>query len=242
MHSQGTPTLSVNKSSHMRHSMPAHMLKMVTIAHMANMYDRITDLTDMYNTFCKLQDELYAARWVMSLLELLLVLAFLGHLTGCFFYFFSGPAWWSDGACAAPSCQQACICICSGPCLLSMQARPADARWSLLNGHGVSLQAPCRAVVSKPCFHQLPARLFSHTSTALKCCSPALSHHGSMLRSLPCSGANSHRRWGDVHLDPRQSRQLPHSLQCSSLHTSVRSAFSSAGTTLRTGHEYWAVV
>lgn len=44
-----------------------------------------------------LQDELYAARWVLSLLELFIVLAFLGHLNGCFFYFFSGPAWWTDG-------------------------------------------------------------------------------------------------------------------------------------------------
>jgi hypothetical protein len=44
------------------------------------------------------QDELYAARWAMSLLELLIVLAFLGHLSGCFFYFFSSPRWWTRGA------------------------------------------------------------------------------------------------------------------------------------------------
>lgn len=44
-----------------------------------------------------LQDEFYSARWLISLVELLIVLVFLGHLSGCFFYFFSGPSWWSAG-------------------------------------------------------------------------------------------------------------------------------------------------
>ncbi|KXZ52320.1 hypothetical protein GPECTOR_10g952 [Gonium pectorale] len=44
----------------------------------------------------RLQDEFYAARWVISILELLTVLVFLGHLSGCFFYLFSGPQWWTD--------------------------------------------------------------------------------------------------------------------------------------------------
>ncbi|KAG2501915.1 hypothetical protein HYH03_000413 [Edaphochlamys debaryana] len=43
----------------------------------------------------RLQDEFYAARWVISLVELLIVLVFLGHLSGCFFYLFSGPRWWT---------------------------------------------------------------------------------------------------------------------------------------------------
>lgn len=46
------------------------------------------------------QDEFYAARWVVSLLELLIVLVYLGHLSGCFFYLFSGPRWYTNGACA----------------------------------------------------------------------------------------------------------------------------------------------
>ncbi|GLI62967.1 hypothetical protein VaNZ11_005824 [Volvox africanus] len=43
----------------------------------------------------RLQDEFYAARWVISTLELLIVLIYLGHLSGCFFYLFSGPQWWT---------------------------------------------------------------------------------------------------------------------------------------------------
>ncbi|GIL49816.1 hypothetical protein Vafri_6128 [Volvox africanus] len=43
----------------------------------------------------RLQDEFYAARWVISTLELLIVLVYLGHLSGCFFYLFSGPQWWT---------------------------------------------------------------------------------------------------------------------------------------------------
>ncbi|MEW5314441.1 MAG: hypothetical protein WDW38_005941 [Sanguina aurantia] len=41
----------------------------------------------------KLQDELYRYRWIITILELLIFLIFMGHLTGCFFYFFSGPLW-----------------------------------------------------------------------------------------------------------------------------------------------------
>ncbi|GFR43465.1 hypothetical protein Agub_g4548 [Astrephomene gubernaculifera] len=44
----------------------------------------------------RLQDEFYAARWIISLLELLIVLVFLGHVSGCFFYMFSGPSWWTS--------------------------------------------------------------------------------------------------------------------------------------------------
>ncbi|PNW82219.1 hypothetical protein CHLRE_06g278111v5 [Chlamydomonas reinhardtii] len=44
----------------------------------------------------KIQDEFYAARWVVSLLELLIVLVYLGHLSGCFFYLFSGPRWYTN--------------------------------------------------------------------------------------------------------------------------------------------------
>ncbi|EFJ52746.1 hypothetical protein VOLCADRAFT_86033 [Volvox carteri f. nagariensis] len=44
----------------------------------------------------RLQDEFYAARWVLSILELLIVLVYLGHLSGCFFYLFSGPQWWTN--------------------------------------------------------------------------------------------------------------------------------------------------
>ncbi|GIL77637.1 hypothetical protein Vretimale_6799 [Volvox reticuliferus] len=44
----------------------------------------------------RLQDEFYAARWVISMLELLIVLIYLGHLSGCFFYLFSGPQWWTN--------------------------------------------------------------------------------------------------------------------------------------------------
>ncbi|GLC41041.1 hypothetical protein PLESTB_000949600 [Pleodorina starrii] len=44
----------------------------------------------------RLQDEFYAARWVLSMLELFIVLIFLGHLSACFFYLFSGPQWWTD--------------------------------------------------------------------------------------------------------------------------------------------------
>lgn len=40
-----------------------------------------------------LQDDLYSLMPVLSILELLAVLAFLGHFCGCFFYYFSMPRW-----------------------------------------------------------------------------------------------------------------------------------------------------
>eukprot|EP00197_Chlamydomonas_leiostraca_P011145 CAMPEP_0202859122 /NCGR_PEP_ID=MMETSP1391-20130828/1378_1 /ASSEMBLY_ACC=CAM_ASM_000867 /TAXON_ID=1034604 /ORGANISM="Chlamydomonas leiostraca, Strain SAG 11-49" /LENGTH=803 /DNA_ID=CAMNT_0049538131 /DNA_START=139 /DNA_END=2550 /DNA_ORIENTATION=+ len=38
-------------------------------------------------------DEFITVRWLFSIAELLVVLIFLGHLCGCFFYMFSHPAW-----------------------------------------------------------------------------------------------------------------------------------------------------
>ena len=41
-----------------------------------------------------MQYELLGYFWVISVLELLIVLFFMGHLTGCFFYMFGGSQYW----------------------------------------------------------------------------------------------------------------------------------------------------
>ena len=43
---------------------------------------------------CFLQYELLGLFWIISVLELLIVLVFMGHLTGCFFYMFGGSVYW----------------------------------------------------------------------------------------------------------------------------------------------------
>ena len=44
--------------------------------------------------FVILQYELLGLFWIISVLELLIVLVFMGHLTGCFFYMFGGSVYW----------------------------------------------------------------------------------------------------------------------------------------------------
>ena len=39
------------------------------------------------------QDELLAWSWLISVMELIIVLFVLGHVTGSFFYMFAHPAW-----------------------------------------------------------------------------------------------------------------------------------------------------
>jgi hypothetical protein len=40
-----------------------------------------------------LQDELYTILPVISILELVIILLYLGHISGCFFYLMSTPQW-----------------------------------------------------------------------------------------------------------------------------------------------------
>lgn len=53
----------------------------------------LTPTPHMSHTF-PTQYELLGWFWVISVAELLIVLIFLGHLTGCFFYMFGGSTWW----------------------------------------------------------------------------------------------------------------------------------------------------
>lgn len=40
-----------------------------------------------------LQDDLYAIMPILSITELVIILIYLGHISGCFFYLLSTPAW-----------------------------------------------------------------------------------------------------------------------------------------------------
>jgi hypothetical protein len=55
------------------------------------------------------QDELFTVLPAVSILELVVVLLYLGHFSGCFFYYFSCPKWWAVGAWLA------CLAFLPGP-------------------------------------------------------------------------------------------------------------------------------
>jgi hypothetical protein len=44
-----------------------------------------------------MQDDLYAILPVLNILELVIILIYLGHISGCFFYLLSTPAWQTRG-------------------------------------------------------------------------------------------------------------------------------------------------
>lgn len=44
-----------------------------------------------------MQDDLYALLPVLSILELVIILLYLGHISGCFFYLMSTPTWQTKG-------------------------------------------------------------------------------------------------------------------------------------------------
>lgn len=46
-----------------------------------------------------LQDDLYSILPVLSILELVIILIYLGHISGCFFYLFSTPPWQTTRKC-----------------------------------------------------------------------------------------------------------------------------------------------
>lgn len=43
------------------------------------------------------QDDLYAILPVLSIMELVIILVYLGHISGCFFYLLSTPSWQTRG-------------------------------------------------------------------------------------------------------------------------------------------------
>jgi hypothetical protein len=43
--------------------------------------------------FLLLQDDLYTILPILSITELVIILIYLGHISGCFFYLLSTPAW-----------------------------------------------------------------------------------------------------------------------------------------------------
>lgn len=54
-----------------------------------------------------LQDDLYAILPALSILELVIILIYLGHISGCFFYLLSTPSWQTKGElCTALQQQQ----------------------------------------------------------------------------------------------------------------------------------------
>jgi hypothetical protein len=50
---------------------------------------------------CGVQDDLYAILPALSILELVIVLVYLGHISGCFFFLLSTPPWQTSGAAVA---------------------------------------------------------------------------------------------------------------------------------------------
>lgn len=44
-----------------------------------------------------MQDDLYAILTVLNIFELVIILIYLGHISGCFFYLLSTPAWQTKG-------------------------------------------------------------------------------------------------------------------------------------------------
>lgn len=45
------------------------------------------------------QDDLYTILPILSILELVIILLYLGHVSGCFFYLLSTPAWQTKREC-----------------------------------------------------------------------------------------------------------------------------------------------
>lgn len=51
----------------------------------------------MLDALTYVQDDLYALLPVLSILELVIILLYLGHISGCFFYLMSTPTWQTEG-------------------------------------------------------------------------------------------------------------------------------------------------
>jgi hypothetical protein len=63
---------------------------------------------------CLLQDDLYTILPILSITELVIILIYLGHISGCFFYLLSTPAWQTKRKhvhCQMPSGKlPSCVC------------------------------------------------------------------------------------------------------------------------------------